>query len=285
MSANDLEAELAHLRARVDEQQRALQMYQLVLDTLPMRIFWKDAAALRYLGCNKSFAGDAGLASSADFIGRDDFAFAWAPQAEAYRADDRLVIDTLAGRVNYEEPQTRPDGSEAWVVTNKIPLVDPDGTVIGVLGTYEDITDRKTVEQKRLAMQEQIIIAQQDSLRELSTPLIPLAAHVVAMPLVGAIDTRRATQIMETLLEGIATLQADYALIDVSGVRVIDTQVADALLRSAHAAKLLGAQVVLTGISSEIAMTLVHLGADLSGIITMATLREGLGYAAAHVGD
>jgi rsbT co-antagonist protein RsbR len=134
-------------------------------------------------------------------------------------------------------------------------------------------------------MQEQIIIAQQDSLRELSTPLIPLAAHVVAMPLVGAIDTRRATQIMETLLEGIATLQADYALIDVSGVRVIDTQVADALLRSAHAAKLLGAQVVLTGISSEIAMTLVHLGADLSGIITMATLREGLGYAAAHVDD
>lgn len=279
MNTHNLEAELVHLRARVDEQQRMLTMYQVVLDALPMRIFWKDAVALRFLGCNMSLAQDAGLSSPADVIGHDDFEFAWAPQAESYRADDHQVLESLQPRIHYEEPQSRSDGSEAWLITNKIPLIAADGTVLGVLGTYEDITERRAIERSRLEDQERVIAAQQESLRELSTPLIPLADNVVAMPLVGAIDTQRANQIMETLLEGIAAFQADIALLDVSGVRVIDTQVADAILRAARAAKLLGAQVVLTGISSEIAQTVIHLGADLSGIITLATLRDGLHYA------
>lgn len=295
MSNNDPQTELAHLRARVvecerreeearereAELRRQLARFQLVLDSLPMRVFWKDATDLRYLGCNKAFAGDSGINSTEKLIGLDDFACGWAPQAEAYRAADRQVLETREAQVNFEEPQSRPDG-EAWLRTSKIPLIDADGTLIGVLGTYEDITERRAVEQARLEEQERVIAAQQDTLRELSTPLIPLADNVVAMPLVGAIDTRRASQILETLLEGIATLQADIALLDVSGVRVVDTQVADAILRAARAAKLLGAQVLLTGISAEIAQTIVHLGADMSGIITVATLREGLQYAASR---
>jgi rsbT co-antagonist protein RsbR len=154
--------------------------------------------------------------------------------------------------------------------------------MIGILGTYEDITERRQTEQNRLIAQERTIEAQQDTLREISTPLIPLSDGVVVMPLVGTIDTRRALQIMETLLEGIARLQADVAIIDVSGVRMVDTQVADALLRAARAAKLLGAQVLLTGMSAEIAQTVVHLGADLSGITSVATLRDGLQYAIAQ---
>jgi len=261
---------------------RALAHYQLVLDTLPMRIFWKDAQDLRYLGCNLGFAHDSGRRSPSDMIGDDDFHMGWADQAEAYRADDRQVIDSREGRLNYEEPQSREDGAEAWLRTTKLPLIDADGVVVGVLGTYEDITERRQAEQERISSQERMIEAQQDTLREISTPLIPLSDGVVVMPLVGMIDTRRALQIMEKLLEGIAQLQADIAIIDVSGVRMVDTQVADALLRVARAAKLLGAQVLLTGISAEIAQTVVHLGADLSGIITVATLRDGLQYALAR---
>ena len=293
MSNNDLQAELAQLSARVAEYERReqeanereaklrreLAMVQLVFDNMPMRVFWKDAAELRYLGCNKAFASDTGVNSTAGLIGLDDFACVWAPQAEDYRADDRQVLETRQARINFEEPQSRPDG-EAWLRTSKIPLVEADGTLVGVLGIYEDITERRATEQARLMEQERVIAAQQDTLRELSTPLIPLADNVIAMPLVGAIDTRRANQIIESLLEGIAGHQADFALIDVSGVRVVDTQVADAILRAARAAKLLGAQVLLTGISSEIAQTIVHLGADMSGIITVATLREGLQFAA-----
>lgn len=128
-------------------------------------------------------------------------------------------------------------------------------------------------------MQQEAIEEKELALRELSTPLIPLADGVVALPLVGSIDSNRIQQIMETLLEGIATQQADVALIDITGVKVVDTQVADGLLRAAQAAKLLGAQVVLTGISSDIAQTLVHLGADLNGITTCSTLQNGISYA------
>jgi rsbT co-antagonist protein RsbR len=261
---------------------RDLAQYQLVLDTLPMRVFWKDAQDLRYLGCNLGFAHDSGRCSPSDLIGDDDYHMGWADQAEAYRADDRHVIDSRQGRQNYEEPQSRDDGTEAWLRTSKLPLIDAEGVMIGILGTYEDITERRQTEQNRLIAQERTIEAQQDTLREISTPLIPLSDGVVVMPLVGTIDTRRALQIMETLLEGIARLQADVAIIDVSGVRMVDTQVADALLRAARAAKLLGAQVLLTGMSAEIAQTVVHLGADLSGITSVATLRDGLQYAIAQ---
>ena len=99
------------------------------------------------------------------------------------------------------------------------------------------------------------------------------------MPLIGSIDSGRAQQIMETLLEGIASHKASIALLDITGVQIIDTQVAHALIQAAQAARLLGAQVVLTGIQPQIAQTLVHLAVDLSGIITRATLQAGIAYA------
>lgn len=284
-----LQAQLAEFERREQawrqteqEMRHALELYQLVLDTLPMRIFWKDAQDLRYLGCNQFFAQDAGRSTASELIGRDDYALGWADQADLYRAADQAVIESRQSQVNYEEPQSREDGTTAWLLTSKLPLVNADGVIIGVLGTYEDITERKRLEEERLAEREQMIEVQQDSLRELSTPLIPLSEDVVAMPLIGTIDTHRASQIMETLLEGLARLQASVAILDISGVRVVDTQVANALLRATHAAKLLGAQVILTGMSPEIAQTVVHLGADMSGILTMATLREGLQYAVQH---
>ena len=83
---------------------------------------------------------------------------------------------------------------------------------------------------------------------------------------------------LETLLEGVAVSRASTAILDITGVPVVDTQVANALLRAAQAVKLLGAQVVLTGIRPEVAQTLVGLGADLSGIVTRATLQSGIAY-------
>jgi rsbT co-antagonist protein RsbR len=99
---------------------------------------------------------------------------------------------------------------------------------------------------------------------------------VVAMPLVGTIDSWRAQMIMEALLEGISNLQAEVAILDITGVRVVDTQVASALLRAAQAAQLLGARVMLTGIGAEVAQSLVHLGADLSRIEIQSTLQAGV---------
>jgi anti-anti-sigma factor len=147
------------------------------------------------------------------------------------------------------------------------------------LQQLQAIEQSKKAEAEREALQEQIIDAQRAALRELSTPLIPVSDKVVIMPLIGTIDTGRAQQVMETLLEGVAHYQATLAILDITGVSVVDTQVAQALIGAAQAVKLLGAQVMLTGIQPQIAQTLVHLGVDLSGIETRGSLQSGIAQA------
>jgi anti-anti-sigma factor len=150
--------------------------------------------------------------------------------------------------------------------------------VVRLVGRGQDITDRKLAEAERQRLQNELIEAQQVALQELSTPLIPISDTVLVMPLIGRIDTRRAGQILETLLEGIQRQQADLAIIDITGVSLVDTQVAHTLLQAARAVKLLGAQVVLTGLRSEVAQTLVGLGVDLSDIVTRGTLQSGIAF-------
>ncbi len=122
------------------------QMLLSVLDTIPVRVFWKDRD-LKFLGCNLPFALDAGLNSVEQIIGKDDWEMGWAEQAESYRTDDRDVIQTGQPKLNYEEQQTTPDGRRVWLLTSKVPLRDAASQVKGILGTYEDITDRKRSEE------------------------------------------------------------------------------------------------------------------------------------------
>jgi rsbT co-antagonist protein RsbR len=150
-----------------------------------------------------------------------------------------------------------------------------------VLWVARDITPQRNAEAERIALQDQVIAAQQAALRELSTPIIPLTDQVVAMPLIGTIDSSRAQQVIETLLEGVTATRATTAILDITGVQVVDTQVANALLRAAQAVKLLGAQVVLTGIRPEVAQTLVGLGLDMSTIVTRSSLQSGISFALA----
>jgi rsbT co-antagonist protein RsbR len=129
-----------------------------------------------------------------------------------------------------------------------------------------------------------VIATQQAMLRELSTPIIPLADDVIVMPLVGGIDSTRAQQVLETLLEGVAAHHASIVILDITGVPIVDTHVADALIRTAQAAKLLGTQLVLTGIRPEVAQTIVGLALDFRNIITQATLQSGIAFALAQRG-
>jgi anti-anti-sigma factor len=146
----------------------------------------------------------------------------------------------------------------------------------GMVLNARDITAREAANVERARLQDEIIHMQAATLREMSTPLIPIADRVVIMPLIGAIDTQRAQQIMDTLLEGIAQHQAHIAILDITGVPVVDTQVAQTLIQAAQAVKLLGARVMLTGIQPQIAQTLVSLGIDLGSIITRGSLQAGI---------
>jgi diguanylate cyclase (GGDEF)-like protein/PAS domain S-box-containing protein len=134
-------------RKRVEEElYRSHQMLQTILDTIPQRVFWKDRNCI-YLGCNRILATDAGLNHPAEIIGKSDFDLAWRETAEVYRSDDKLVMAQGSVKLGYEEIQDRPDGHRVWLRTSKLPLWDREGKVIGVLGTYEDITESKQGEQ------------------------------------------------------------------------------------------------------------------------------------------
>jgi PAS domain S-box-containing protein len=130
-------------------------MLQLVLNHIPQRIFWKDTN-FKYLGCNKLFAIDAGLNEPSEIIGMDDFELAWKKTAKLYRTDDTYVMQSKQPKLKYQESLDRPDGSMMWVETNKLPLLDKNGNVIGLLGTYEDITERKLSDQKISKQSEEI---------------------------------------------------------------------------------------------------------------------------------
>ncbi len=123
------------------ELQESRNLLQSVLDTIPVRVFWKDLNSV-YLGSNKLFAQDAKVKSSKSLVGKTDVDF-YPNEAEAYRLDDKKVIDSGKSKLNFEEHQTSPDGSSMWLRTSKIPLKNVAGEVVGVLGTYDDITERR----------------------------------------------------------------------------------------------------------------------------------------------
>lgn len=113
-------------------------------------------------------------------------------------------------------------------------------------------------------------------LHQLSTPIVPIYDGIVVLPLIGAIDTGRANEIMERLLDEIGRLQVESVIIDITGVPLVDTSVAQHLLQTAQAARLLGASVILVGIGPQIAHTISQLGIDLSDVSTLPNLQAGV---------
>lgn len=150
--AGDAAFGIMALRTREERQQATValadsrNMLQLVLDTIPVRVFWKDTNE-RFLGGNAMLAADAGVASTDELIGKTDYDFSWKAQAAAYQQDDQRVMASGKAKLNYEEAQTTPGGTSIWLRTSKVPLRDANGKVIGILGVYEDITERKRAEE------------------------------------------------------------------------------------------------------------------------------------------
>lgn len=143
--------ELARSVALNQELRDTGRMLQTVIDTIPVRVFWKDLDCV-YQGGNQLFAADAGLNGPEELPQKTDYQLAFAEQAELYRGDDQAVMSSGEAKVNYEEPQTNPDGQKSWLQTSKIPLRSTDGRIFGVLGTYADITPRKRAEEEREAL-------------------------------------------------------------------------------------------------------------------------------------
>ncbi len=139
-------------RRSEDELFRAQQMLRLVLDTIPQRVFWKDIHGV-FVGCNAAHALDAGLTDPSEIVGKTDYELPWRDLADDYIADDSAVMSSGLPKLSYDERQRRADGGKSWVHVSKVPLLDEDGRVVGILGTYEDITDRRALQEQLLQSQ------------------------------------------------------------------------------------------------------------------------------------
>ena len=137
---------------------RSQEMLQIVLDNIPAGVFWKDRNLI-YLGCNSSSAHAVGLSSPDEIIGKSDFDLASKEMAEAYRADDRAVMESRIPKIDFEEALPQPDGSIGTIITNKLPLHDREGNVLGMMGTFEDITERKRKGEELAARTSELAVA------------------------------------------------------------------------------------------------------------------------------
>lgn len=151
----------------------------------------------------------------------------------------------------------------------------------GCVAICTDLTEQKRSEELRRQSEEQgtLIRAQAQLLAELSTPLLRISDRLVVMPLVGALDSARASQVVETLLHAVEDQRVEVAIMDITGVPIVDTQIANLLLQCARAVQLLGSQMVLTGIRPDVAQTMIALGIDLGNVVTYADLQAGIRHA------
>ena len=147
-----------------------------------------------------------------------------------------------------------------------------------VLDVYEPAANRiaVTVGVSFVEERERVIRAQQESIRELSTPVLQVRERLLILPIIGVLDSQRARQLTEQLLRGIRANRAKVVVIDITGVPTIDSTVANHLVQTVEASRLMGASVIITGLSSEIAQTLVTIGVDLSKVNAVGDLQGGI---------
>jgi len=231
---------------------------------------------------------------STDFLRVLTQAIADAPGSDVDGSEWNNVRDFLAG-VSHSRAQQgfSPSETATFVFSLKQPLFnllrddikDAAGLadamwsvteLVDKLGLYTTEIYQKT--------REDVIIRQQRELLELSTPVVQLWDDILALPLVGTLDSARAQVVMETLLQKIVETEAAIAIIDITGVPTVDTLVAQHLLKTIAATRLMGADSIISGIRPQIAQTIVHLGVDLGEVVTKATLADAFAVALKRTG-
>jgi PAS domain S-box-containing protein len=167
-------------------------------------------------------------------------------------------------------------GAIFWLSNSVIPIFDQQGEVEYVVIMARDVTERKHEELRQAALYQETLDQQAVVLEALSTPLLSISDHALVMPLIGLIDARRVGQMLETLLAGVAARHANYVVIDITGVPLIDSYVANGLWQAAQAVRLLGVELLLSGVRPEVAQSLVALRLDLARLLTFATLQDAI---------
>jgi PAS domain S-box-containing protein len=223
----------------------------------------------------------------AELIGKNTF--------ELIHSDDREKVVSVFGTSFFGTPGAQlhlevrmQHRDSSWHVMEMVAqnLLENPG-VHGIVVNFRDITERKEAEEELKAYQHKLqdaLTKLRFSYEELSTPVIQVWDHVLAIPLIGVLDTGRAKDVMETLLSKIVEARAEVVILDVTGVATMDTQVTNHLLQTAASTELLGAECVITGIKPEVAQAMIHIVADITRLNTKRDLQDGLRYALAKMG-
>ena len=183
-------------------------------------------------------------------------------------------------RVQIEITAFMKDGTPFPVIFNASPLRDEDGEIIGAVIEGKPITEQKELEKKLRKAIEKLKASQE----ELMTPVVQVWENILALPIIGIVDSYRAQKTMETLLDKIVETQSEMVIIDITGVASMDTEVANHLVKTVKAASLLGCTCVITGIRPEVAQIMIHLGINFGELITKRDMQEGLKYCLERMG-
>jgi len=245
--------------------------YDLLLSHVETRKFFPDEATIRRVKRTQSeyflglFEGRCDLAYVEDRlrVGAAHERIGLAPKW--YLAAYRKYLDLLREKLSATLPPA--EAAAAYASVQKIIVFD----ITLAIDTY-------------IAASIEALRRHQSALRELSTPVIRVHDRILLLPLVGAIDSVRAQQIMDTVLLRVVEEKAKCIIVDIAGVPVVDTKVADNLVKTTASVRLLGAQTILTGISAQVARTIVQLGVDISAMHTRSRLQEGIELALDLVG-
>lgn len=235
---------------------------QLIADNLPITVWCCDRKGIFRVHQGKA-ASLVGM-KPGDLVGRSIFEL-YSPETLAFikRAYAGETVHYISFEYGYFW--------ESW----HLPVRNESGELIGIVGVGLDVSESKHKEQE-LSAQLALIQQQQQIIRELGTPIIQVWDDVLTIPMLGVVDSRRAADLMEDLLAEVARTRARFAILDLTGVEVLDTATASHMLHMVAAIQLLGAEGIITGIQPTVAQTIVTLGVDLSSIVTLATLRDGL---------
>lgn len=207
--------------------------------------------------------------TASEIIGQS-FARFYPPEDIAKGKTEReLQIAEKEGRFEDEGWRVRKDGTRFWANVILTALRDSEGRLRGFGKVTRDLSERKRAEEQ---MQKQA----QEILEMATVPVVQVWEGILLVPLIGSLDSQRTEQLMERLLQRITDTGSQIACVDITGVPTIDTQTAQHLIETISAVRLLGAEVILTGVRPNIAQTLVHLGVNLSNVLTCSSLKAGL---------
>jgi rsbT co-antagonist protein RsbR len=261
------------------------EILQETIDCMPDIVYAKDGD-LRYVVANKTGCGLLGI-EPAQIIGKRMHEVFAKEAAEMLDANDRRICAERKP-MSLEEPIPIEGLGLRIFLTTKTPFYNEDGSPRFLAGVSQDITDRKRSEEALQKSREELSETRTNllaTIRELSTPVLPIRDGVLVVPLVGHMDSQRSAQLTDAILTNIQRHRADTVIIDITGVEIVDTAVANHLIQATRSAALLGAECVLVGIAPGIAQTLVQIGVDFSSIITRRDLQAGVAYAVEKAGE